>query len=126
MGSDPGVAHRFSFELFTGSIPKGLLVRHKCDNPPCVNPGHLELGTKADNAQDMAARGRCANQKRDFCPRGHPLAAPNLRAKKGKRACLSCDRARASLQRATKKGIALDWKTEADVYYLQILNQSSG
>ena len=51
-------ASRAAYELWVGAIPDGMIIRHTCDNPPCINPAHLIPGTYGDNSRDMFERGR--------------------------------------------------------------------
>ena len=63
-GSRPMLAHRAAYQAWIGALPHGQIVRHRCDNPVCVNPEHLVLGTRRDNASDAVARHRTSNGER--------------------------------------------------------------
>ena len=58
-------AHRVGYELKHGPMPKGMLVCHSCDNPPCQNPAHWFIGTNDDNMADMVAKGRHRGNRGD-------------------------------------------------------------
>lgn len=100
-------SHRVAFELTSGPIPDGLLIRHRCDNPPCCNPAHMELGTPADNAADRTERGRHHLAKVTHCKHGHPLSGENLYVtRKGVRQCRECVRAAKRRHYHRTKGLA--------------------
>lgn len=80
-------AHRVSYRLFKGPFNSALLVCHTCDNPSCVNPDHLFLGTNQDNCDDKIRKGRSADTRGDKNPRSKirstDLGRIRYRLKKG-------------------------------------------
>lgn len=90
-----GLAHRASYRLHNLNCPRGKVVMHSCDNPPCVNPDHLSLGTIKDNNQDRHFKGRTVtpnhNSFKTHCKRGHEFTEENTYIKsKGRRECRTC------------------------------------
>ena len=72
-------AHRVAYELFTGAIPNGMHVLHHCDNPLCVKPSHLFLGTYQDNLNDKLSKGRTARGERHGMAKLREIDVRNIR-----------------------------------------------
>lgn len=92
-------AHREAYKLFVGPIDAGVHVLHRCDNPPCVNPDHLFLGSHKDNMVDKTVKGRGKNYLKyqgggAACKNGHAFYGENIyQSPSGRRQCRVCKNA---------------------------------
>jgi hypothetical protein len=101
-------AHRFSYEMLVGPIPKGLVIDHLCRVHNCVNPRHLEPVTQAENVRRGATVSSAFAAKRaarTHCPNGHP-ASDYFRSSDGRYRCRACGRDAARRRYYQKRGRA--------------------
>ena len=97
------LVHHWVWTLANGPILDGMVVLHRCDNPPCFRLDHLVLGTRGDNHRDMVSKGRNWQVAVTHCPQGHPYDDENLYlSPAGRRNCRECMRGSGRRYRAKK------------------------
>lgn len=110
MGGRRLSAGEWAWELWYGQpVPEGHQINHHCDNPPCVRPDHLYVGTQRENIADRDRRGRHAAASQTHCKNGHPFSAENTRIQTRRtgtpyRRCLACGAQAQARQREKRRG----------------------
>lgn len=93
----PVFVHRVAYGKWVSAIPDGKVIMHSCDNPPCINPSHMRIGTQEENLREVSDKGRTKNQKKTHCIRGHEFTPENTywrTSANGRpgRKCIECGR----------------------------------
>ena len=103
------MAHRYSWILAGRELPpKGLVLMHSCDNPRCVRPDHLRVGTQRENVHDARDKGRMRGQFKTAteCKRGHSFDEANtLIDGRGHKSCRTCSREKMRRRRAAERAV---------------------
>lgn len=95
-------AHRLVYTLLVEDIPNGLVIDHICENPPCVNPEHLEVVTVRENTMRGTAVASI-NARKTHCLLGHPFDEHNTRYYKNQRVCRKCSAAKCKAWRLKRR-----------------------
>lgn len=121
----PYGAHRISYFMANGSFDQKMFICHKCDNPKCVNPDHLFIGTASDNMQDCVNKNRHYFAKREKCENGHDLTKNNYSLEAGRtgrifRRCNECrkDRRKMAIKENPNK-FKRSSKTQAQIEHMR-------
>lgn len=102
-------AHRVVYAALVAPIPAGMTLDHLCAHTACVNPDHLEIVTRAENAQRQWADGRAdpgrGNRAKTHCPHGHAYDDANTHIYRGRRVCRTCKRLEGRARRASARNV---------------------
>jgi hypothetical protein len=113
-GGRTWIVTRLMYSATQGDFDPKLDICHTCDNPPCVNPLHLWLGSRSRNIQDSVDKGRHFLAAATHCKRGHPFSGENVYVRNdGKRVCRICETARGRMSHGWPEDLAFSLPIQA-------------